>query len=445
MPTRHARAMLAFAGLCLSMQVFAQASEPRCHAGAYRLADGRVVDVSGNADPAKLRWRLVDGRSGLLAPEAGGAWRSTRGWTTQPDGVQVAFARCDEGRIRFEGVAGERLRFDVRETRFRGNGVELRGRLVLPAGAGPVPVAVAVHGSEDYSAVDLNHVQNLFPAHGIGVFVYDKRGTGGSSGTYTQDFHLLADDARAALIEAERLAGKRASRIGFHGGSQAGWVAPLAASKTPQARFASVGFGLAEGPLAEDREQVVLDLRRAGFDDPAVHAQAREVANAAGVVVASRGAKGWEGLDAVRTKYGEAPWWPHMKGEFTGDVVRHTRAQLEAMAPTLEKGTTWDHDPMPVLRALRVPLLWILAADDTEAPPDETRRRLQSLAAEGRPITLAQFPDTDHGMVEFETDAAGKRTPTRITDGYFRMQIDWLKDGRLQGDRYGRAEILASP
>src|SRR3546814_13627615 len=96
-------------------------------------------------------------------------------------------------------------------------------------------------------------MQYLLPEQGVGVFVYDKRGTGRSTGSYTQDFHLLAGDARAALVEALRLAGERAGRIGFHGGRQAGWVAPLAASKTPPAQFVLVGYGLAPGARSEER------------------------------------------------------------------------------------------------------------------------------------------------------------------------------------------------
>src|SRR3546814_2723333 len=120
-------------------------------------------------------------------------------------------------------------------------------------------MAVELHGSERDSAIDYNYMQYLLPEQGVGVFVYDKRGTGRWTGSYTQDFHLLAGDARAALVEALRLAGERAGRIGFHGGSQAGWVAPLAASKTPQAQVVLDRYGLATGPLAEDRAPVMLD------------------------------------------------------------------------------------------------------------------------------------------------------------------------------------------
>jgi dienelactone hydrolase len=415
-----------------------------CHVGTYRLDDGAIVAISPLREPAQLRWRRDDGRTGRLKRGADGAWTSTLGWTDRADGVEVGLGDCGGQRIAFEGQRGTRLAFDVTDTTFEGHGVTLRGRLVLPAGAASAPIAVQVHGSERDSAIDYNYMQYLLPAQGVGVFVYDKRGTGQSTGSYTQDFHLLADDARAALVEARRLAGKRAGRIGFHGGSQAGWVAPLAASRTPQAQFVLVGYGMATDPLAEDRDQVMLDLRKAGYGDD-VLAKAREVTDATASVVASRGARGWDQLAAVRAKYAGQPWWQVLRGEFTGMVAHHTRAEVEAMAPTVEVGTSWEYDPMPVLRQLSLPQLWILAGADSEAPPEETMRRLRTLVAEGRPVTAMVFPGTDHGIVECETGADGKRGETRYAEGYLRMLADWIREGRLGHGPYGDAQLLAAP
>ena len=56
------------------------ADAPACHAGAYRLRDGSVGGIDRRSEPAQLRWRRVDGTTGLLSP-ADGAWRSTTGWT----------------------------------------------------------------------------------------------------------------------------------------------------------------------------------------------------------------------------------------------------------------------------------------------------------------------------------------------------------------------------
>jgi len=414
-----------------------------CHVGAYRLDDGRALALGRIDDPAALRWRLLDGRTGKLTNKDG-ALVSTLGWSDRADGVKVELGGCGEG-IVFDGHRGERLKFDIVETTFEGAGVKLRGRLVLPAGQDKVPVAVMVHGSENYSGVDLYYQQHLFPAEGVGVFVYDKRGTGGSSGKYTQNFHQLSDDAGAALREALRAGGARVGRIGFLGGSQGGWVAPLAASKTPQAQFVEVGFGLADGVLAEDRDQVVLDLRAAGFGDATTLRKARELTDATGLIASTDGKRGWKELDAVRAKYAKEPWWKAVKGEYSGLIANHTPAEVAAEAAKYDYEVSWDYDPMPVLRTLKTPQLWMLGGDDIEAPSEETQKRLTALGRAGRPITSVVFPQADHGILEFEKDAKGERQHTRTAEGYVRMQLDWIKRGTLDGWPYGSAKQLAGP
>src|SRR3546814_18632376 len=58
-----------------------------------------------------------------------------------------------------------------------------------------------VHGSERSSPIGGIYGYAM-AAQGISVFVYDKRGTGGSDGEYTQNFELLAADAAKALDTA---------------------------------------------------------------------------------------------------------------------------------------------------------------------------------------------------------------------------------------------------
>ena len=81
-----------------------------------------------------------------------------------------------------------------------------------------------VHGSETEPAIH-NTRALMLAAQGIAVFTYDKRGTGQSGGFYTQNFELLADDAAAAMQQAQALAAGRFSKAGYWGQSQGGWVA----------------------------------------------------------------------------------------------------------------------------------------------------------------------------------------------------------------------------
>lgn len=424
----------------LTLGAGAQAAEQTgaCHVGAYRLADGALIDVAPTKDA--LRWRLMDGRTGELRPGADGGWISRRGWSDQPDGTAVAFGACDEGRISFAGQTGQKLKFQVIDTTFQGDGVKLAGRLVLPAGEGPVPISILVHGSEDYSGRDRYFEQRAWPANGVGIFVYDKRGTGQSEGKYTQDFRVLARDAAAAVAEARRLAGDRAGRVGLDGGSQGGWIAPLAASQT-KVDYVIVRFGMAESALAEDRGEVMLGLKEKGYGED-VLAKARKVTDATGLIMASNFERGWDELDALRKAYGQEPWFKDVNGEFSGEILRRTREDAIQVGRATDVGTSWDYEPLPVLEKLNTPMLWILAGEDREAPVDETRRRLLALAKAGRPVSVLEFPKTDHGMVEFQAGPGGERTALRYAEGYFQADIDYAKTGALPG-RYGSALRLA--
>lgn len=435
-------ASLLWLAACAEPRLPKLSDEQICHTGAYRLTDGRVIDIAP-ADGPDLRWRLENGQVGRL--HADQAWASTRGWTDKRDGHTVRFGGCADGRLTFasgdgEPVEGHKIGLVSRDVRFRSGDVELFGRLVLPEGDAPVPVIVEVHGSERDAASVFNYRQRLFAAQGVGVFVYDKRGTGNSTGEYTQDFDLLARDAAEAVKAARNLAGARATRVGLEGGSQGGWVAPLAASMTP-VDFVVVGYGLADSPLAENRDEAMQDLAAAGFTDPAVKAKALEVIAATEGVVVSRFESGYERLDAVKAKYGKEPWFKSIGGEFTGELLKYPSFALRIVGPMRDVGTTWNYDSMAALRRLNVPLLWILAGADTSAPPEVTRARLLTLAGEGRPVTVLEFPNAEHGIIEFETDDKGVRSELRYADGFFRAVLDFARTGKITLP-YGNAVLL---
>lgn len=412
-----------------------------CHIGSYRLTDRRVVDISAD-DDGTLWWQQFDGENGALRKSANGDWKSTLGSTHREDGRTVVFSACSAGRIDFGGVSGQRIAFDVTNATFKSHGTTLAGRLLMPKGTGKVAVVVFVHGSENSSALDDWPLQRILPAEGVGMFVYDKRGTGRSGGTYTQAFSLLADDAVAAVQEARHLAGARLSRIGFHGTSQGGWVAPIAANRTP-VDFVIVAYGLAVSVIAEDQEAVALQMHEKGYSGKDI-ADALTVTRAAEAVFVSDFKSGIDEFDAVRARYRSAPWFKGLQGDFIFLVLPHSKAELRAMGPTFDWHTPFNFDPMATLRANKVPQLWVLGGEDYQAPSAETRRRLDSLIAQRHPFTVAYYPKAQHGIMLFETGPDGSRVSTRIAPGYFRMIRDFARDGRLHGS-YGDAELTPAP
>ena len=158
---------------------------------------------------------------------------------------------------------------------FRSGGIDLAYALDLPPGPGPFPGAVLVHGSGMSGRSDLRFLSQLLVARGIAVLSYDKRGVGDSGGVYSgvgvfnspQMIPLLASDAAAGVEFLATRPEVDPARIGLVGGSQAGWIIPLAASLAPRAAFAvilsgptvSVGREIAYSELVEGNSSFPLD------------------------------------------------------------------------------------------------------------------------------------------------------------------------------------------
>jgi len=190
--------------------------------------------------------------------------------------------------------------------------------------------------------------------------------------------------------------------MGYYGTSQGGWTAPLAASLSPP-DFIIVGYGLAVSPIEEDREALALDMTRHGFGAGEI-AKALEIGSAAQAIVRQNFQSGYEAFRLARDKYRGEPWFRFVRGNVTGIILQTPEADLRANGPRLFAGLIPDYDPMPVLRKLKTPQLWILGGEDIDAPPIETRRRLLALKKRGSPITVVLYPHAEHGLYDFDAD-----------------------------------------
>ncbi|MGQ2930222.1 MAG: alpha/beta hydrolase family protein [Sphingopyxis sp.] len=394
-----------------------------CAPGTYAAADGDFVVLAPVPSiPAPgLRYLFRDGRRGATSEAA-------------------APLACRDGMVEVQGARWNRGAFRETPASFDSVGTRLTGVLIEPPGADARrPLVVMVHGSERTSPIGGVYGYAM-AAQGISVFVYDKRGTGGSEGVYTQNFELLAADAAKALEAARGLAAGRYGRAGFFGGSQGGWVAPLAATRS-KADFVAVGFGLVASPIEEDREQMVSEVRAAGLGKDA-EALVTRLSQATATLLLSDFRDGYDALDAARRAMAAQPWAGKIEGEYSGAMARMTNEELRrvgrARFDNLE--LIWDYGAVAALRKLDTPLLWVLAGEDREAPIETTRAALMGLKAAGKPVDVYLFPQTDHGMFEFTTGADGERSVTRITDGYLKLLGDWVK-GDVRG-AYGRGQKL---
>ena len=426
---------------------------------AYRLDDGRLAVVSPYRG-TELRLRLpaegvsrpltpIDRPTGDLVYEVG----STGSWAAPeelPEEETVTFEMAaggpPEGFLwRRDGEELSARRIELREDlfTFESDGYELRAKLVLPPGelpdAGdpdPHPAVVLVHGSGDRSAVDTWDDPYHFAALGIATLVYDKRGTGGSQGTYTQNFHVLARDVVAAVEAVRTRDGVDPADVHLAGFSQGGWIAPLAASQTDAVRSILVGYGPMVPIIDEDRWGYVYTLRKKGFGPEAV-AEADRIHEAI-VAILDHGATGrWDEVEALLGEAEGEPWFDALSDSDStlGFLSANRNVPLWAvrlyawwMMRPIDGEPRADrlYDPVPVVAELEVPSLWIFGGDDHSMPTAWTIEELVRLQASGAPIEILLFPEADHGITRYEENGEGGRRFVGYEPEYHPAMVEWL-------------------
>lgn len=412
--------------------------EQVCHFGAYRLPDGRGLIVE-SGDGANIRYRTRDGAAGKLYALGEGRYEGGDGWSTRsPVTVRADLGPCGADRfaVRFgaaEAVAATRIRLPVTPLVFQSGDERLYGELVRPAAGRVKAVVVLQYGSGAESAVLNNYLQYMLPLDGVAVFVFDKRGTGRSTGRLSADFPVLARDMAAAVDAVRRQPELRGVPLGLVGESQGGWVAPLAA-RVRAVDFVVVAYGLAVSPIEEDRAEAEASVARHG---PEAIARARALHEAATRVVTSGFTAGLDDLERLKSENRTQPWYAALGGDYTGPLAAVPAEQVGAVKAALDFPISWAYAPEPALAGTRTPTLFVLAARDTEAPHEQTLAVVRRLQAQGAAIDIAVFPDADHGMIAVDKD--GRRLG-RMADGYFDLLAEWILTRRI-GKAYGAATL----
>jgi uncharacterized protein len=396
----------------------------RCLLGVYALPAKRSMTITGaDGQPRGLRYVLSNGQFGTLQEGAGGSFVSPT--------LAIRFEACSAGSLQLTKGAiverGVRVPIVERNTRFTSDGIPLHGKLVLPASGAAHALAVWIDGSNNNPSTDDSVWAYELARRGVAVFVYDKRGTGASAGAPSSDFHARARDTAAAVGEARRMApGVR--RVGVIGGSQGGWVAPLTATLVPL-DFVIAAYALADGPIAQDQALVAQQLREAGFDG-AEQVAARELTSITERIVRSNMREGLDELEAFKARLAGAPWLGAIQPRsYTGLFLRFSADAIRANGPAMAQGLSFDHDPRPVIAAIKPRQLWLLGGHDRQAPNAATQLILRQLQQERRNIEVLVFPRAEHGLIEPVSTANG--TTMAFSAGLFDLTADWITRHRL--------------
>lgn len=239
--------------------------------------------------------------------------------------------------------------FTVKEIKFNSKGVSLAATIFTPNNI--QAAVVIVHGSgQEKRMIDF---ATILANNGIAVLTYDKRGIGESAGLYAgpevgtnnvdfANLNLLSLDASAAVNTLSASLLNDQIPIGLIGGSQAGWIIPLAAQKNKKVKFMTIF----SGALITVKEQLRFQFYTNGNNN----------------------------------------FWDTHTDEDTRKHIFNDPDRYEFV----------DTNPNDILAQLSIPGIWIFGGKDIQVPVKLSMENLDILKSKGKHYEYKLFPNLGH-------------------------------------------------
>ncbi len=288
------------------------------------------------------------------------------------------------------------------------SGVHLAGTLTLPPGKGPFPAAIMITGSgqQDRDETLLGHkpfwvIADYLSRRGIAVLRVDDRGVGKSTGDVAKATSAdFATDSNAAFAYLRTRKEIQPKAIGFIGHSEGGMIGPIAMASNKDVAF----LVMMAGP-GTALDQLMLSQRRllgTTMGQSEAELNRAEPVMAALFAAMKSGATYDEGLAAARKV-----------------LTPEALTALGAPAATdpqiilAQFGNPWfryflKYDPVPNLRAIKVPVLALNGSLDRQVPPAENLAAIKAALKDNRDVTIVELPGLNHLFQTAKTGAVGE-------------------------------------
>lgn len=273
------------------------------------------------------------------------------------------------------------------EVTFQNGSVTLAGTLLVPLTPGPHPGIILAHGSGGQTRWGTPFFfADHFARHGIAALVFDKRGSGSSTGDWKTASHPdLAEDVIAGvrlLLQRKEI---RPDQIGIYGHSEGAMIAPLVASRSQHVAFIIAADGFAGSLAEQELYRVHNNLIDNGLNESEA---ARALAfYSVWLNVAATG-KGWDLLNAILPKMQKETWFP-------------------TVAPPPRDNWVWkwyplaaSYDASPYWERVTAPVLLVYGEEDRVVNPATSMARIDKAlrTAGNRDYTELLIPRAEHNL-----------------------------------------------
>ena len=329
--------------------------------------------------------------------------------TLKSDSLSGVFKEgTSEGRFAYSRVPAVTPSLEEKDITFPSGAVTLAGSLLLPMTGDALPGVVFLQGSGAEGRWASHYLAAQFANHGIAALIFDKRGVGSSTGDWrkmtTDD---LAADGTAAVARLRQEPRIDPKRIGLHGHSQGGTLAPLVAARTTGVAFI---IGSAAAGVPTDSTELFSILNSIYPSAASAEDSASAKAYASELIAVAYHGQPRAHLDSLATSLKDRPWF-------------------FALPPPGDTYWSFSRDfaqykPLEWWVRVRVPVLLIYGAADQRVPAMESSARIAGTLrkAGNADVTVKILPDADH---TFRLPPGSSGWPV-TAPGYIPTLLDWL-------------------
>jgi pimeloyl-ACP methyl ester carboxylesterase len=321
--------------------------------------------------------------------------------------------------------------------------VRLAGTLLSPRGDGPFPAVVLMHGSNPGERDFYRLYADRFARVGIAALVYDRRGSGASTGNPDSTLDLRARDAAAAVRWLRQQPNIDPGAVGLWAFSNGTWSAvQVAAGIEPVAFMVVTGAAGVSGAESEIHRKVTelhgWGVEPALLDDVATAWRTAYACLAGGQWPAGVSDAAYEALvsrlhaaaslQAVPLSAYAArnPWLAPIPPEVSAAELRRFAGHVSDLA----------YDPAEDYARIRCPVLFLVGEHDPNTPSAAAARIREVLERAGNTRSKADVvpgaghyinitPDSIEGMAAAE--AASQLHGLRFVPGYLDRVPAWVR------------------
>jgi pimeloyl-ACP methyl ester carboxylesterase len=305
--------------------------------------------------------------------------------------------------------------YEAIDVSFHNGAVTLAGTLCIPRTPGRHAAVVLLQGSGSETRWGTNRfIADQFARSGIAALVYDKRGSGVSTGDWkASSYDDLANDAIAGIGLLASRSEIDATRIGLHGHSEGGIIAAIAAAHAPS----KVAFVVAEDTVAglvrdQDSYRVSHQIKQAGFSN----AEIKEALTLYKLMLdVACGTKPYHDLATASQAVREKSWYEWL-------AIPPDDSYLWSWYPKIG-----NLDTLVYWKGVRAPVLLVYGESDQLVPVDESIVKIEAaLDKANTSYTAVIAPNAQHNLT-IQPEPNGPFFWWKAAPGIVDLVVAWVQ------------------